>query len=85
MADGIQDKIRSEMNAYFERLDETTRKQVSMIQQHFHTLSDLLMESFDYQKNASLRFEYSVIVANQFVGQSPILKSLDDVDDYFLS
>ncbi|MBX9865285.1 MAG: hypothetical protein K2Y14_00115 [Burkholderiales bacterium] len=71
---------------YKQRLDGELREYVEVVYARMMTLWDLSNVAFDYNINASLRLNASVKLAQAHgVDDSKILKTVKQIDDYFLN
>lgn len=74
------------VNDYINRLDVKFQKQLDELMSMYHELGELQEYAFDYNLNLSLRFISSIDMAKKVgVPETRILKSIDEIDDYFLS
>lgn len=77
--------LRKEMESFIADLDQKYRHVVEHIMIQFKLLGDLTTAAFDFELNVSL-LSRSVELAQAYgVAEDKILKSVAEVDDYFLS
>ena len=81
----IQD-YQNQLTSYVQNLDKKYSNIYNEILEKYQKLGKLQDYSFDLSINTRLRFEYSIVLAEQIgVSNSQILHDLSEIDSYFLN
>jgi len=83
-ADGA--RVRAEMQAFLDRLDEASKRVIAEIDAKFDKLGDLTKAAFDFELNRRLILCRSAELATAYqVKESEILRTVADVDAFMMS
>lgn len=78
--------LQQEYNSTIEKMDTAYKSIIENIMLEFERLGGLVDMAFDFESNSNLRFDSSIKLAREFkVEERDILKSIEDVDDFFLN
>lgn len=85
-----EEKLKSillqEYNNRIEKIDIAYKSIIENIMLEFERLGGLLDMAFDFESNSKLRFDASIKFAREIkVEEGEILKTIEDVDDFFLN
>ena len=82
----LKQKLETDYNQCLAKIDRTYQEAAAKIMTEYSRLGDLTKAAFDHSKNAALRLQASIELAEAYeVPQSKIIQTLDELDTFMLS
>jgi hypothetical protein len=82
----LKQKLETDYNQCLAKIDRTYQEAAAKIMTEYNRLGDLTKAAFDHSKNAALRLQASMELAEAYeVPQSKIIQTLDELDTFMLS